>query len=94
MNYNIKKGNVFKNKKYCYAAFVYDFSGRISEAKKTGLVEKMSLGEYLAKILISKNNIFIVIEAIVFLVLVLINLKKRGFFEKKSKFKVLRVDEE
>ena len=86
--------NVSKDKKYCYATTVYDFSGKISDIKKTGLVEKIGKGEYLARILISKNNFFIIIEAIIFLVLIGINLKKRGFFEKKSRFKVLRVDEE
>jgi hypothetical protein len=82
-----------KGKKYCYGGFVYDFSGRMSEIKKTGLVEKLGTGEYLTKLLISKNNFFIVIEIVIFLVLAWVNLRRRGFFERKSKFRILRVDE-
>jgi len=89
----VEDKNVLSEKKYCYTAWVYDFSGRISEPKKTGLIEKLGKGEYLARILISKNNFFIVIEVVVFLALAWFNLKKRGYFQKKSKFKILRVDE-
>lgn len=86
--------NIEKNKKYCYGIYVYDFSGRSSEIKITGSVEKSGTGEYLAKILISENNYFIIIEIIIFLVLIWVNWKRRINLQKINKYKILRVDED
>jgi hypothetical protein len=82
-----------KNKKYCYGLYVSDLSGRSSEIKLAGLAEKSGWLKYGTDILMAGNNYFIALEVVVFLLLIWLNLKKRGYFEKERKLKIIRVDE-
>jgi hypothetical protein len=86
--------NVGKDKKYCYGAYIYDFSGRTSNMSIAGPMEKANLLKYLAKLMISENNYFIVGEFIVFLVLLWVNIKRDRIFRRKNNLKIIRINED